>query len=147
MEIKATLLKPYTQDDRFNFIANNTKLGYEFKETDFALEAWGYTEAEKAEQEAQREAERKSKLKMTKRDFFLYVVKPFNVTYASLIQLLQSNDDIYACYEGCNHIYRYDQMLIGNIKPMLETLTHQIIDETILNQMLDEVFEAHNTQE
>lgn len=51
MEIKATLNKPYTDKQRMDFIvANNHQLGYEIKETDFALEAWGYTDAEIAEQ-------------------------------------------------------------------------------------------------
>jgi len=146
MEIKETLQKPYTEEERVNFI-KRYRYNYKIVYTDEAIEAWGLTAEEEAEQEAQKEAERKAKLKMTKRDFFLYVVKPFNVTYASLMQLLQSNDDIYACYEGCNHIYRYDEMLVGNIKTMLETLTHQTIDEDELNQLLDEVFEAHNAQD
>lgn len=146
MEIKETLQKPYTEEERVNFV-KKYRYNYQIVYTETAVEAWGLTAEEEAEQEAQREAERKAKLKMTKRDFFLYVVKPFNVTYASLMQLLQSNDDIYACYEGCNHIYRYDEMLIGNIKPMLETLIQQTIDEDELNQLLDEVFEAHNAQE
>lgn len=55
MEIKATLNKPYTEDQRIDFIVEqNHKNGYEIKETEFALEAWGYTEEEKQEQERQR---------------------------------------------------------------------------------------------
>lgn len=47
MEIKATLNKPYTDRERADFIvANNHTLGYEIKETDEALEAWGLTEEE-----------------------------------------------------------------------------------------------------
>ena len=51
MEIKATLNKPYTDKQRIDFIVseNHTK-GYEIKETETALEAWGYTEEEKQEQ-------------------------------------------------------------------------------------------------
>jgi len=42
MEIKASLNKPYTEKERMNFIVQyNHKLGYEIKETDVALEAWG----------------------------------------------------------------------------------------------------------
>ena len=58
MEIKATLNKPYTDKQRLDFIvANNHNKGYEIKETDSALEAWGKTEDEKAEEakRAQRE--------------------------------------------------------------------------------------------
>ena len=52
MEIKATLNKPYTSKDRADFIvANNHTLGYEIKETDTALEAWGLTAEEKSKAE------------------------------------------------------------------------------------------------
>ena len=51
MEIKAILNKPYTDTQRLDFIvAQNHNLGYEIKETETALEAWGYTEAEKQDQ-------------------------------------------------------------------------------------------------
>ena len=51
MEIKATLNKPYTDKQRLDFIvANNHNKGYEIKETDSALEAWGKT-AEEIEQD------------------------------------------------------------------------------------------------
>ena len=47
MEIKATLNKPYTNKQRMDFIvAENHNKGYEIKETETALEAWGHTEEE-----------------------------------------------------------------------------------------------------
>lgn len=58
MEIKATLNKPYTNTQRLDFIVSqNHTNGYEIKETESALEAWGYTEEEKQEQT--KEARRK----------------------------------------------------------------------------------------
>ena len=64
MEIKATLNKPYTEDERLNFIVQeNYQNGYEIRETEEALQAWGYT----AEEKAQQEAERIAHLKCTKR--------------------------------------------------------------------------------
>lgn len=55
MEIKAELLKPYTEDERVNFILlQNRKNGYDVRETETALEAWGYTEEEIAQQERER---------------------------------------------------------------------------------------------
>lgn len=55
MEIKSELKQPYTENERINFIVEqNHKLGYEIKETETALEAWGYTEEEKQQQERQR---------------------------------------------------------------------------------------------
>lgn len=48
MEIKATLNKPYTENERINFIVEqNHKNGYEIRETVTALEAWGDTDKEK----------------------------------------------------------------------------------------------------
>lgn len=55
MEIKAELNKPYTQAQRMDFIVkNNHQLGYEIRETEAQLQAWGYTKEEKQEQERQR---------------------------------------------------------------------------------------------
>lgn len=52
MEIKAQLEKPYTKNERMDFIVEqNHKLGFEIKETSEALEAWGYTEEEQAQKE------------------------------------------------------------------------------------------------
>lgn len=54
MEIKATLQKPYNEKQRMDFIvAQNHQHGYEIKETETALEAWGYADEEIAEQEKQ----------------------------------------------------------------------------------------------
>jgi hypothetical protein len=48
MEIKAELNKPYTETQRMDFIVEqNHNNGYEIRETETALEAWGYTEEEK----------------------------------------------------------------------------------------------------
>lgn len=47
MEIKAKLVKPYTEFERENFIVEqNHNLGYEIIETETALEALGKTEEE-----------------------------------------------------------------------------------------------------
>ena len=54
MEIKATLNKPYTDKQRVDFIVQyNHQLGYEIRETEIALEAWGYTQEELLEQAKQ----------------------------------------------------------------------------------------------
>ena len=51
MEIKAHLDKPYTEIERADFIVEqNHNKGYEIRETEEAIEAWGYTEEEKEEQ-------------------------------------------------------------------------------------------------
>lgn len=54
MEIKAKLNKPYSDFERMDFIVEQNHInGYEIRETEEALEAWGYTDADK---KAQREA-------------------------------------------------------------------------------------------
>lgn len=65
MEIKATLEKPYEEKDSLDFIVEqNHKNGYEIKETEEALEAWGLTEEEIAKkQKEERINELKGKLK------------------------------------------------------------------------------------
>lgn len=55
MEIKAELIKPYTREQRIDFIVQyNHNLGYEIREAEESLQAWGYTEEEKRERERQR---------------------------------------------------------------------------------------------
>lgn len=67
MKIKAQLNKPYTENQKMDFIVQyNHNLGYKIEETDNTLEAWGYTEEEKQEQER----ERLDKLSMTRGDVF-----------------------------------------------------------------------------
>lgn len=54
MEIKAKLNKPYTDLQRIDFIvAQNHQKGYQIKETEQAIEAWGFTDEEKSTQEKQ----------------------------------------------------------------------------------------------
>lgn len=68
MEIKSELLKPYTENQRMDFIVEqNHNNGYEIQETEQALQAWGYTQEEIAEQEQ----ERLNGLSMTKADFWI----------------------------------------------------------------------------
>ena len=55
MEIKAELKQPYTENERMCFIVEqNHKNGYEIRETETALEAWGLTEEEIQAQERER---------------------------------------------------------------------------------------------
>lgn len=48
MEIKNRLKKPYTEQERIEFIVNNNhNLGYEIRETETELQAWGNDENDK----------------------------------------------------------------------------------------------------
>ena len=67
MKIIAEIKQPYTENERISFIVEqNHKLGYEIRETETGLEAWGYAEEEKQKQER----ERLDKLSMTRGDVF-----------------------------------------------------------------------------
>lgn len=77
MEIKAILQKPYTENERMDFIVQyNHDMGYEINETDTELQALGYTEEELAQQEKERIA----KLSLTKREVFLGLYQAKGVT-------------------------------------------------------------------
>ena len=90
MEIKAQLDKPYTEEERMNFIVEqNHTLGYEIRETEEALEAWGYTQEEKREQEEQAEKERILNLFMTRSDFFDGFIMAFNLGQAELRAIVE----------------------------------------------------------
>lgn len=68
MEIKAILNKPYTEEQRISFIVEqNHQQGYEIRETETELQAWGYTEEEKRQQKQ----ERINNLNLTKADFWI----------------------------------------------------------------------------
>ena len=87
MEIKATLNKPYTEKQRADFIVeNNHQYGYEIKETETALEAWGYTEEEEQEQENARIQE----LSMTRSDFFDGMIMAFGLDSKELRAIVEN---------------------------------------------------------
>lgn len=76
MEIKATLQKPYTDEERIKFIVeNNHKKGYTIEESATSLVALGETEEEKL----QKEQVRIQELSMTKSDFFDGTIKAFGL--------------------------------------------------------------------
>lgn len=77
MEIKATLLKPFDEIARMDFIVEyNHKQGYKIEETETELQALGQTEEEIKEQEQKRIA----KLSLTKREVFLALYKSKGIT-------------------------------------------------------------------
>lgn len=87
MEIKAKLDKPYTDEERINFIIEqNRKNGYEIKETESALEAWGYTQEEKEQQEAERIAN----LHLTRGDVFRGLLLAKGITRADIRGIIET---------------------------------------------------------
>lgn len=86
MEIKAQLLKPYTDNQRMDFIVEyNHKQNYEIEETETALVALGKTGKE-LEQE---EKERILDLSMTRSDFFDGTIKAFGADSEDLLMAIQ----------------------------------------------------------
>ena len=86
MEIKAELKQPYTENERINFIVEQNHIqGYDIRETETALEAWGYTEQEKQEQEQERIQE----LLMTRSDFFDGMIMAFNLGSKELRDIIE----------------------------------------------------------
>lgn len=86
MEIKATLNKPYTEEQKLDFIVvNNHQNGYEIRETKTELQAWGYTEEEKQEQER----ERIDSLTLTPADVERALYKAKGMDFTDLKALIQ----------------------------------------------------------
>lgn len=76
MEIKAILNKPYTENEKINFIVEyNHKQGFVIEETETELQALGYTEEELESHDILRIQE----LSMTKSDFFDGTIKAFGL--------------------------------------------------------------------
>lgn len=91
MEIKSELKQPYTDKERKDFIVEqNHKLGYEIKETETSLEAWGYTEEEKQEQEKERIA----LLNMTGADVERAIYKVKGIDFDDILAMVKDNPAI-----------------------------------------------------
>ena len=101
MEIKAELLKPYTDKERMDFIVqNNHNLGYEIRETDSALEAWGYTDEEKAKEEQNRI----NHLTCTALDLITFI-KSLGLTDEQVLAYLQANPSVQLQLTFCKDVY------------------------------------------
>lgn len=129
MEIKATLLKPYTDEQRLDFIIQESDInGYKIKETETALEAWGFTE----EEIVQRERERIARLSCTKRDFAL-LLQEQGITYAQLKTLIAQNEQAQMEWDLCERLYRFN--------PLLDVMGAQL---GISSEVLDYIFKKAN---
>lgn len=114
----------------------NSYLGedVEILETQRPVENYEFADtAEYIEAQAQKEAERIARLKMTKLDFFKYVVAPTGTSYAQLFEAVGSNDLLKATWDLCNHVYRGDEVLNAYVTELLKVSSEQ----------LDEVFKEY----
>lgn len=127
MEIKAQLDKPYTENERLDFIVEqNHNNGYEIKETEKALEAWGYTEEEKQEQRKEQIA----KLSMTKREMFLGLYQAKQIT-PDMLKAQITDPQALIEFDYANDYYR------GN--PLIDVIGSQLGFTT---EQLDKFFET-----
>ena len=108
MEIKSSLKKPYTDKQRIDFIVQqNHKNGYEIRETETSLEAWGYTEAEIK----LKEKERINNLKCTKRVFVLMLEKMGLDYFKQILPLIDGNRQAKLEWELCVELERSNELL------------------------------------
>jgi hypothetical protein len=93
MQIVTKLEKPYTEEQRLDFIVQQShNLGYEIRETEEALEAWNYTEEEIKQQEKKRIA----KLFLTGADVERGIFKARGADFEDIIKMIgqmQINSD------------------------------------------------------
>lgn len=129
MEIKVTLNKPYSEEERVNFIVEqNHNNGYEIKETETALEAWGYTEEEEQEQER----EHIGNLQVTKRVFAL-ALQQLGISYTQLKELIASNEQAQLEWDLCVELQRKN--------PLLDVMAAQL---GVTSETLDMIFKRAN---
>ena len=88
MEIKAQLKKPYTENQRIDFIVQyNHNLGYEIEETETHLNAIGYTEEELRQQER----DRIDALCLTRSDVERAIYADKGMDFDDLIEYVKTN--------------------------------------------------------
>lgn len=87
MEIKTQLEKPYTENQRMDFIVQyNHNLGYKIEETETHLNAMGYTEEEIQEQERKR----LDNLSMTRGDVFEALILARGLTKPQIRAMIEN---------------------------------------------------------
>ena len=130
MEIKAILQKPYTEEERMDFIVQyNHGMGYTIEETETELQALGYTE----EEIAQQERERITKLTCTKRVFAL-MLQEVGISYLTMLKpLIESNPQAQLEWELCVELERSN--------PLLDIMAAQLM---ITPEHLDLIFRYAN---
>lgn len=130
MEIIAKLDKPYDEEQRCNFIvAYNHNQGYEIRETQTELQAWGYTEEEKEQQEE----ERVNNLIMTALDF-IGVLEKFGLDYVTEIKpFLEAHQELDKQLKYCQNVW------CGVVKQVF-AIPIKIGDITITSKMIEQAF-------
>lgn len=91
MEIKAELKRPYSENQKMDFIVKyNHKKGYTINETDNTLQALGYTDGELAE----KERERINLLSLTAADVERAIYKAKGMDFEDIITLVEQSNSV-----------------------------------------------------
>ena len=149
MEIKATLQKPYTENERIDFIVTyNHNQNLIIKETEKELQASGYTEEEIALQEKERIQE----LSMTRSDFFDGTIMAWGIGQDELLVLIQGLlatlpiEDVKKLiainnFKNALNFYRKHDLfkMLVNIPIQLTETIQVILTDESLDKFFDEV--------
>lgn len=131
MEIKATLNKPYTEEQRISFIVEqNHQQSYEIRETETELQAWGYTEEEKQQEEAERVGE----LTMTALDFITFL-RQCGLTLEQIRAYLSTNIELDTQLTYCQNVF---------CKVARAVMPITLGDITITAEMVEQAFKRKN---
>lgn len=135
MELKAVLKKPYTEEQKIDFIIKqNHILGYELKETEIELQALGYTEEEMAIQERAR----LDNLSMTRGDVFEALILAKGLGKAQIRAMIEKAE--LDTVTKALYLNRFDEALeFYRGYPIFDMLGQAL---GITGEMLDKFFEA-----
>ena len=108
MEIKAELIKPYTEEQRIKFIIEqNHRLGYSIEEQSTKLVALGLTQEELSQQERNR----KDMLALTRCDVLKALYQARGITPNDIKVLLKDNVEALIELEYAQNFYRGHPMI------------------------------------
>ena len=108
MEIKAELIKPYTEEQRIKFIIEqNHRLGYSIEEQPTKLVALGFTQEELSQQERNR----KDMLALTRCDVLKALYQAKGITPNDIKALLKDNVEALIELEYAQNFYRGHPMI------------------------------------
>lgn len=151
MEIKAELLKPYKENEKRDFIiSQNHNLGYEIRETELALQAWGYTQEEQEEQERERIAQ----FNLTGADVERGIYQAKGMDFQDVIELVEKSEiaglDIKALKIElkANNFYRGNPYVIavGNILGFKKEQLDLFFETGDYRYLLEEVEELESAK-
>ena len=152
MEIKAILKKPYTDNERIEFIVEyNHNQGYVIEETETELQALGYTE----EELAQKERERIAKLNLTGADVERGIYQAKGMDFDDILAFVMANPpqglDVKALKIElkANHFYRGNPYVsaVGALLGFTEEQLDKFFETNDYTVLLPSVIEEPEVEE